>query len=76
MGSFKHPNLFDPIAAGQIRTVYYEIMDVLEGQDVLSLDLGDRELRAAIIRQLINVFTDGTPRQDWKSKVLTSLPLR
>ena len=76
MGSFKHPKFFDPIAADRIRTVYQEIMDALESQNALSLALDDHELKAAIIRRLIKLFTDGTPHQDWKSEVLRTLPLR
>jgi hypothetical protein len=75
MGSFKHPRFFDPLAADHIRSVYNEIMDVLERQEALSLDVADRELKAAIIREIIKLFTDGTPPQYWKSKVLSSLPL-
>jgi hypothetical protein len=76
MGSFKQPKSSDPIATDRIRTVYHEIMDALESQNVLSLDLDDHELKAAVIRRLIKLFTDGTPHQDWKSEVLRTLPLR
>jgi hypothetical protein len=76
MGSFENSKFFDPLAADQIRTTYNEIIDVLEKHDLLTPDLQGRELQAAIIRRLIKLFSDGTPHQYWKLKVLRTLPLR
>jgi hypothetical protein len=75
VGSFKHPRSFDPTSSGLIRTAYYEILEHLE-VDTPLLDIEDEELKSAIIRALIRLYMDGTPPRDWKTKVLSGLPLR
>jgi hypothetical protein len=75
VGSFKHPRSFDPASSGLIRTTYYEILELLE-VDTPLLDVEDDELKSVIIRALIRLYMDGTPQRDWKTKVLSRLPLR
>jgi len=75
VGSFKHPRSFDPASSGLIRTTYYEILELLE-VDTPLLDVDDDELKSVIIRALIRLYMDGTPQRDWKTKVLSRLPLR
>jgi hypothetical protein len=51
------------------------IVGVLRGYTPL-LDVEDDELKSVIIRALIRLYMDGTPPRDWKTKVLSGLPLR
>src|SRR5262245_8410930 len=52
----------------------YDILD--ETDDLVSLGVNPHRLKADIIEQLLALVTDGTPQDEWKSKVLGSLSLR
>ena len=75
MGS-GHPKIFDPIAIERMRASFHEILDALEEQYERPLSVGEDRLKAAIISRLLTLAADGTPQQDWKSKVLSTLPLQ
>jgi hypothetical protein len=51
-------------------------LDALEEQYERPLSVGEDRLKAAIISRLLTLSADGTPQQDWKSKVLSTLPLQ
>jgi hypothetical protein len=73
MGS-GHPKIFDPIAIERMRASFHEILDAQQYERPLSV--GEDRLKAAIISRLLTLAADGTPQQDWKSKVLSTLPLQ
>jgi hypothetical protein len=75
MGS-GHPKIFDPIAIERMRASFHEILDALEEQYERPLSVGEDRLKAAIISRLLTLAADGTPQRDWKSKVLSTLPLQ
>ena len=73
---FTFPKIFDPIAIERMRASFHEILDALEEQYERPLSVGEDRLKAAIISRLLTLAADGTPQQDWKSKVLSTLPLQ
>jgi len=75
MGS-GNPKIFDPIAIERMRASFHEILDALEEQYERPLSVGEDRLKAAIISRLLTLAADGTPQRDWKSKVLSTLPLQ
>ena len=76
MGPARHPGFLDVDAMERVRAAFYEIMDALQGQDVFRPAVSDEELRAKIIQKLLELAKDGTPAQNWTSKVISSLPFR
>ena len=77
MGSVNHPSLYDPAAMASIKEAFYEVWKTVEAQDALRLAPDERELKAAIIRQLIDLVADGTTNpEELKAQVLGNLPLR
>ena len=74
MGSIKYRKPRDRIVLGNIRETFHEIMEGLDPQ-VASSVRGQR-LKGAIIEELIDLASDGTPRDAWKAEVLRRLPLR
>jgi hypothetical protein len=73
---FTFPKIFDPIAIERMRASFHEILDALEEQYERPLSVGEDRLKAAIISRLLTLAADGTPQRDWKSKVLSTLPLQ
>jgi hypothetical protein len=51
-------------------------LDVGEAQEAAPMSVGEDRLKAAIISRLLTLAADGTPQQDWKSKVLSTLLLQ
>ena len=74
MGSFQHPKVYDKEVMRSIRDTFYDILD--ETDDLVSLGINPHRLKADIIEQLLALVTDGTPQDEWKSRVLGSLSLR
>jgi hypothetical protein len=74
MGSFQHPKVYDNEVMRSIRDTFYEFL--VETDDLVSLGVNPHRLKADIIEQLLALVTDGTPQDEWKSKVLGSLSLR
>jgi hypothetical protein len=74
MGSYRHPKLYDPVTAKNIRATFYDIMEALDGQGQNILT--QKSLKADIIERLVFLAMDGTPEDEWKAKVLSSLSLR
>ena len=70
MGSFKHPKVYDRMSIESIREIYYDILEELDGRVVFSVS--EQRLKAAIIERLLDCATDGTPRDEWKIRVLSS----
>ena len=76
MGSFTHPQVYDPITVQSVRNSFHEIMDVLNEHYLLRVGDSEQKLKAALIKRLLALATDGTPERDWKFKILSNLPLR
>jgi hypothetical protein len=74
MGSFRHPKVYDKATMRSLRETFYEILD--ETDDLVSLGVNPHRLKADIVQQLLDLVTAGTPQNEWKSKVLSSLSLR
>jgi len=74
MGSYRHPKIYDPITAKSIRATFYDIMEALDGQGQNVLT--QKSLKADVIERLVFLAMDGTPEDEWKAKVLSSLSLR
>jgi hypothetical protein len=74
MGSFRHPKVYEPVLLQSIRATFYDIMEALDGQGHGVLT--QKSLKANIIEQLLFLAMEDTPQNEWKAKVLSSLPLR
>jgi hypothetical protein len=71
MGSFQHPKVYDPRAIANIREAYYDILEELDTRLVFSIS--EQRLKATIIERLLDLATDGTPKDEWKARILSSL---
>jgi hypothetical protein len=58
----------------RLRETFYDVLD--ETDDLVSLGVNPHRLKADIVERLLVLATDGTPQDEWKSKVLSSLSLR
>jgi hypothetical protein len=74
MASFRHPKVYDPATMRSIRDTFYDVLDDMD--EMVSLGVNPHRLKADIVERLILLATDGTPQDEWKSKVLGSLSLR
>ena len=75
MGSFRHPQVYDPITVQSVRNSFHQIMDVLNEHYLLRVGESEQRLKAALVERLL-ARIDGTPEQEWKFKILSNLPLR
>jgi len=71
MGSFQHPRVYGPIKVKSIRDVYREILDEIDQLYVFPVT--NQNLKATIIERILICALEGTPQDEWKSKVLSSL---
>jgi hypothetical protein len=74
MGSFRHPKVYDKETMRSLRDTFYDILE--ETDDLVSLGVNPHRLKADIVERLLVLATDGTPQDEWKSKVLSGLSLR
>ena len=74
MGSFKHPKAYDKATMGNLRDAFYEILE--ETDHLVSFGVSPQRLKADIVARLLVLATDGTPQNQWKSKVLSNLSRR
>jgi hypothetical protein len=73
MGSVNHPRIFDAATMATIKAAFHDVWDTIDGQDLLP---SDEDLKAAIIRRLIDLVGEGTTRrEDLRMRVLGDLPL-
>jgi hypothetical protein len=76
VGSVNHPKLYDPAAMASIKAAFYEVWTALEAQHAIYGKDGAAELKAAIIRRLIDLAANGTTHpEEMKAQVLKNLPL-
>ena len=76
MGSVSHPRLYDPATMVEIKAAFYDVWDTITVHTPFREHTHDRDLRAEIIRQLLDLVADGTTsKQDLKAQVLKNLPL-
>ena len=76
MGSFRHPQVYDPVTVQSVRNSFHEIMDVLNEHYLLRVGDCEQRLKAALVTRLLALAAEGTPEQEWKFKILSNLPLR
>ena len=76
MGSFRRPQVKDPVTVQSVRNSFHEIMDVLNEHYQLRVGDSEQRLKADLNKRLLALATDGTPEREWKFKILTNLPLR
>ena len=70
MGSVNHPKLYDPATMASIKAAFYEVWMALETQRAVD-GTEDAELKAAIIRRLIDLAANGTVHpEEMKAEVL------
>ena len=74
MGSFRHPKVYDRATIESIRETFHDIMEELDEQ--LAVSVGEQRLKATVIERLLDLATDGTPQDEWKSQVLSAWSLR
>jgi hypothetical protein len=74
MGSFRHPKFYDKATIESVRGIFYEVLDELV--EPRGFILSDQRLKADIVERLLHLAIDGTPQDQWKSKVLSSLMFR
>ena len=75
MGSVNHPKLYDPATMASIKAAFYEVWMALETQRAVD-GTEDAELKATIIRRLIDLAANGTTHpEELKAEVLKNLPL-
>jgi hypothetical protein len=77
MGSSNDPRILDYAAFLALRAAFYDIYGAIHAQDVFKpVAEDDEELQIEIIRRLLPLLSGGTLPEDYKSRVLRSLPLR
>jgi hypothetical protein len=76
MGSINHPRLYDAAAMANMKAVFHDVWDVVEPHAPVWDTVSEDELRAAIIRRLVDLTAKGTTSRDiLKMKVLRSFSL-
>jgi hypothetical protein len=76
MGSVNHPKLYDPATMATIKDAFYDVWKVVEKQDDMRFRIGDSELKAAIIRRLLDLVEQGkNDKDELAEQTLRSLPL-
>ena len=76
MGSFYHPRLYEPDMANVIREAFYDMWETVEGNVGSLSPMADDELKAAIIKTLFELVSQGrTTRADLSEDVLRSFKL-
>jgi hypothetical protein len=74
MGSYRHPKIYDRVTLQKLRDVFYDILDEMDEQVLLQVNAV--RLKAEIVERLLELASNDTPKDEWKSKVLSSLSLR
>ncbi len=76
MGSVSHPKLYDPAIIAVVKETFHELLDTLDARAPVRDRDGDQELKAAIIRQLLDLVSEGkVTRDELRSGAYKSLPL-
>ena len=64
MDSVSHPKLYDPAAMNLVKDVFREVWGIVEGQDAFLIKDASGTQRAAIIRKLIELVSEGVTDKD------------
>ena len=76
MRSVNHPKPHDPVAMMSIKAAFHDVWETVQAHDDLYRERGTGELKAAIIRRLIDLVANGTTNpEELKAQVLKNLPL-
>jgi len=75
MGSSKHPRTYNPAIMATIKSAFHDVWQNLEG-DLTRDPTHDQELKAAIIRRLLDLVEKGiTSQEELRERLLRNLPL-
>ena len=75
VGSLKHPRTYDPAIMAIIKGAFHDVWQILEG-DLIRDPTHDQELKAAIIRRLLDLVENGiTSQEELRAQLLRNLPL-
>jgi hypothetical protein len=74
MGSVSHPRLYDPAMMVTIKAAFYDVWDAIHVHTPSRDHAYDDDIRAEIIRRLLDLVADGTTdRDELKTQVIKSL---
>jgi hypothetical protein len=77
MSSVNHPKYYDPAVMDVVKNSFHEVWAILEGQNTLVIRENEGDLKAAIIRKLLDLVSEGvTDRETLRLETLRELPLR
>jgi len=77
MASVNHHSFYDPAAMASLKAAFRDVWAELRAQATFPVALSETELKAAIIRRLMELVADGTTNpEELKAQVLGNLPLR
>jgi hypothetical protein len=75
VGSVNHPGLYDPAMMVTIKAAFHEVWKTITVHTPPRDPSRDEDLKAAIIRQLLDLVAEGTTSQDeLRTQVLRKLP--
>jgi hypothetical protein len=76
MDSVNHSSFYDPAAMVSLKTAFRGVWEELRAQDTFRVGLSETELKAAIIRRLMELVADGTTNpEELKAQVHPECPL-
>jgi hypothetical protein len=76
MDSVNHPKLHDDATMKTVKAAFHDVWATIEAHDPFRDTAGDDDLKAAIIRKLLDLVSLGKTSQDeLRSEALKQLPL-
>lgn len=76
MDSVNHPKLHDDATMKTVKAAFHDVWTTIEAHDPFRDTAGDDDLKAAIIRKLLDLVSLGKTSQDeLRSEALKQLPL-
>jgi len=74
MGSINHPRVYDDAAMANMKAAFHDVWDAVEARSLIWDTVSEDELKAAIIRKLLDLAAKGTTNRDiLKVKILRGL---
>jgi hypothetical protein len=76
MGSVNHPKLYDPHVITTLKAAFHDVWTVVDASDQPRAAAEDHQLKAEIIRKLLELVSTGTTDQaELRAEVLRQLPM-
>lgn len=76
MGSVNHPKIYDDATMTTVKAAFHDVWATVAAHDPFRDTAGDDDLKATIIRKLIDLVSEGKTSQDeLRSEALRQLPL-